>query len=398
MENRSVESTAVFHQEATGSRRLMIALYILAGGLFWTAQNLYVPTLPTYVLGKSSSLTQVGIVLSMQGLWRGIAALPLGIAGGWLGRGKPLIVIGLGMAGAGAWAMRAASSVTGLALGRAMTGAGAGTWVLLVVASSSLFPPQEAVRASAMISFAGSAGSMVATAVTGSLNDLGGYSLAFLLAAVTAAIAILIVLPLREERRPRQRPSFGSISGLIGRRQVLLAALLSGLAMYVSHACRMAFVPILAKELGASDVALSVFSSLTLAVMMVSNLLVTVIVKRMGARRLLMLGYIFLAMGALASALAPSVPVIYVAGIFLGLGTGFTFSVLIGINMQQVKGSERSMAVGLNQTLSALGIFAGPSVSGVLADWLGLRPMFGITAAMCLVLGLLGASRLAGKR
>ena len=398
MGNVSAETAIPLDQAGNRSRRLMIALYILAGCLFWMAQNLYVPTLPTYVQSKSTGLAQVGIVLAMQGLWRGITSLPFGIAGDWLGRGKPLIVIGLVVAGAGAWLMSVAGGLIGLAAGRAMTGTAAGTWVLMVVAFSSLFPPREAVRASAMISFAGSAGSMLSSAITGSLNDLGGYSLAFQLGAATAAVSILIVLPLREKRRPRQYPSFESIGGLVTRRQVLLAALLSAFSMYVSHGTRMAFVPVLAKELGASDVTLSMLASLSLAVMVVGNLLVTALVKRTGARRLVLIGFLSLALGTAGTALAPSVAVIYATVIFLGLGTGFTFSVLVGINMQQVDSSQRSMAVGLNQALTALGMFAGPWVSGMLADWLGLRPMFGITAAMCLLLGVTGTRRLVEQK
>ena len=41
VEKREAESTREFHQAGIGGRRLMIALYILAGGLFWTAQLLY---------------------------------------------------------------------------------------------------------------------------------------------------------------------------------------------------------------------------------------------------------------------------------------------------------------------------------------------------------------------
>ena len=394
MEDCSTQSPEAFCQAGTSKRRLMIGLYLAAGFLFWATANVYVPTLPTYVLTKSSSLAQVGIVLAMFGLWRGIIALPAGLAGNWLGWGKPFIVLGLAVGGAGAWLMGSANGVTGLALGRAMTGIATGGWVLIMTAFSGLFSPREVVRATVMITLAGSLGSMVGTALTGFLNGLGGYSLAFFTAAASAAVAILIVLPLWEVRRPRLRPSLTGIGDVITSRQVLLPGLVNSVAMYVSHSTRLAFVPVLAKELGASDVVLSVLASMSLGTMVIGNLIVTALVKHIAPRRVAQFGIILLALGAGGTALARTVSMIYVTLVFIGLGTSFTFPVLVGMTMRQAENERRGIAVGLNQALTALGMFGGPWVSGMLADWLGMRPMFGVTAAMCLCLGLLGASRL----
>jgi MFS family permease len=44
--------------------------------------------------------------------------------------------------------------------------------------------------------------------------------------------------------------------------------------------------------------------------------------------------------------------------------------------------------MGLHQAVYASGMFAGPWLSGILADAVGLRPMLGITAAGRLALGL----------
>jgi DHA1 family multidrug resistance protein-like MFS transporter len=189
------------------SRRLMIALYAAAAFLYWVALYLYVPTLPTYAQSKSDSLALVGMVLSQYGLWQAIIRLPLGIVSDWLGWRRPFIVAGFVLVGLGALIMGLASGANGLIVGRAITGLAAGTWVPLVVMFSSLFPPHEAVRASALLTFVGSVGRVLATGVTGSLNELGGYSLAFFLAAGAAVLAILVLLPARELRRPSRQPS-----------------------------------------------------------------------------------------------------------------------------------------------------------------------------------------------
>ena len=44
--------------------------------------------------------------------------------------------------------------------------------------------------------------------------------------------------------------------------------------------------------------------------------------------------------------------------------------------------------MGLHQAVYAVGMFGGPAVSGRLADAVGIRPMFGVTAFVCLALAL----------
>jgi hypothetical protein len=57
------------------SRRPTIGLYSASVFLFWMAQYIYLPTLPTYVQSKANDLAVVGVVLSMFGLWQAIIRL-----------------------------------------------------------------------------------------------------------------------------------------------------------------------------------------------------------------------------------------------------------------------------------------------------------------------------------
>jgi MFS family permease len=366
----------------------MIALCAIAVFLYWMALYLYVPTLPTYIQSKSDNLALVGVVLSMYGLWQAIIRLPLGIAADWLGQRKPFIIVGFALAGLGAWTMGEADSVNGLIIGRAITGLAAGTWVPLVVVFSSLFPPHEALRATAMLTFVGSVGRVLATGVTGSLNELGGYPLAFFLAAGAAALAVLIVLPTREGRRPPQQPSVGAIGSLIARPDVLLPSLLAAVSQYANWTATFGFMPILARQLGATDVTQSMLMSMHIGVSTLGNLMATAIVRRVGARRLVYLGFVLLCAGIGGAALAPSLPLIFVSQFCIGLGQGIGYPVLMGLSIQQVADAERTTAMGLHQAVYAIGMFGGPWLSGLLADAMGIRPTFGVTAFFCLVLGL----------
>ena len=69
---------------------------------------------------------------------------------------------------------------------------------------------------------------------------------------------------------------------------------------------------------------------------------------------------------------------------------GISYPVLMGTSIRFVSDAERTTAMGLHQSVYAIGMFAGPALSGIIADAIGIQPMLGITAFACLVLGLSG--------
>ena len=376
----------------------MIGLYAAAVFFYWMSLYLYVPTLPTYAESKTDSLALVGFVIAQYGIWQAFIRFPLGIASDWVGRRKPFIIGGFALAGMGALIMGTANGIDGLAIGRAISGLAAGTWVVLVVGFSSLFPPREAVRASALLTFIGSAGRMLATGVTGWLNGLGGYSLAFFVAAGAAALAILITLLTQKQRRPPKPPSLKGIIRLSLRRDVLLPALIAAASQYANWATTFSFTPILAKGLGATDVALSLLTSANIGVVIAGNLAAATISRRIGARWMAVIAFALMAVGITGITLAPALPLLFLAQFCIGLAQGSSYPVLMGLSIQSVDEEQRATAMGLHQAVYAIGMFTGPWLSGLLADEVGIHPMYRMTAAGCLVVGLLAAWLLAAKQ
>ena len=319
---------------------------------------------------------------------------PLGVLSDWLGKRKVFIFLGFLLAGLGAWLMGSAGLIQGVLVGRAVTGLAAASWVVMVVAFSSLFPASEAVRAAALLSLVNSASRMLATGATGSLNDLGGYGLAFWLAAGAAFLALLVYLPVKEEPLERRKPTFKGTGKLVTRRDVLLPSLLNALAQYAAWATTFGFLPILAKQFGATNITQSVLVSMNLAVGIAGNLLTSALVRRFGSSRLLYVGFLATALGTGALWFANSLAWVFAAQFMVGLGASITYPVLLGMSIEHVEGAQRSTAMGLHQAVYAIGMFGGPWLSGVLADWMGLQPMFGVTAGVILALGLWGTSGL----
>jgi MFS family permease len=81
--------------------------------------------------------------------------------------------------------------------------------------------------------------------------------------------------------------------------------------------------------------------------------------------------------------------VVIIAQIILGLGAGISYPLCMGMSIQKVGETERATAMGLHQAVYAIGMFAGPWLSGILAKAFGsLQPMFWVTAVACLIMSL----------
>jgi MFS transporter, DHA1 family, multidrug resistance protein len=366
-------------------------VYIVIIFLYWSSLYFYMPTLPVYTEKITGSLAMVGTVLAMYGLWQAVLRLPLGIAADWLGKRKPFILSGFVLSAAGAIIMANAVTAEGMILGRAVTGLAAASWVPLVVVYTGLFPASEAVRAAAMLSLVLYASRMFATAINGSLNSLGGYSLAFYVSAGAAVFATLVLLLVREPARAVNKPTLGSIGRLITRRDVLLPSVLSAVTQYATWATVFGFVPLLARQMGASDFLLGIMVSMNIGVAALGNTLLASSIRRVGKSTLLYSSFFLLAAGVMAAALGQSLILIVLAQFAIGFSTGMNYPILMGMSIEQINESQRATAMGVYQSVYAVGMFTGPWLSGLLADAFGIQEMFFWTAILIAVLGLFGA-------
>jgi MFS family permease len=369
--------------------RRNIFAYFSASLLYWAAQYIYVPTLPAYVRMRVGSLTEVGVVLSMYGLWSAILRIPTGIAADATGRPKTTLVAGFSLAAAGALVMGLGGSAGPLILGRALAGASTATWVPVMVIFAGFFPPERTVFATSLLAISSSLGQVIATGSTGFLNELGDYRLAFLVGAALAVAATIIIASVR---LPRVGVPVGaravnarSIMTIFTRPDVLLPSFASAVCQFGVWAVVFAFMPLLAHQLGAGVIAVSLLMTTNLVANTAANFFSTVAVTKKNRSPLLYGSFALFAAGAVLAAVDRSIPLLFIATALIGVANGIFYPILLGLSIEKVDLPHRSTAMGIHQAVYALGMFAGPWIGGVLADALGIRAMFGIMAGFCLV-------------
>ena len=373
------------------TKKRHLILFTCAVFLFWFSQYVFVPTLPEYLRGKVNSFSVVGAVLAMYGLWQVVVRLPLGILIDAVGRQKLFILGGFFVCAAGSLLLGTTDTTVGLYLGRSLTGLAMGIWVPLVVVFSSFFPAEQSIRATAVLALVSAAARITATALNGYLNEWGGYILAFLVAVAAAALAAVFVLPVPLNSQPAGAPKLRPLRRLFLRRNVLLPSLLAAVNQYVVFGVSLGFMPVLAKQLGAGDVTIGLLASVNLLLFLLGNLSATSSGSRLRSESMLLGTYVLFALAIAAAALAKNIPLLFLIQGLLGIAHGIGYPVLMGLSIRDVPANQRTAAMGLHQSVYAAGIFIGPWASGVLADAIGIRPMFAVNAVLCLALGLAGA-------
>lgn len=369
-------------------RAVLIPALLVVVFLYWTALYLYVPTLPLYIQSKTPDLALVGTALGMYGLWQLISRLPLGIAVDWAGRRKPFIIAWLLLCALGDWMLGSAPDIASATAGRAVIGIAAGCWVPLVVIFSSQFEKGEIIRATAILSMVGCFARMVATSANGWLNHLGGYPLAFEAAAAAALLSAAVMLLLPDPPQPSKKPSLTRLRALSLRRDVMLPSLVQALIHLGDFAATFTFIPILARQKGANDVAISLLLSLDLAFGLLGNMVSPILARQIGRQRVALLSVVLLGLGIGGAALAPGLTAVFAFQLVIGIGFGVGYPLLMGMSIDRVDEAERTTAMGLHQSVYSIGMFAGPWLSGLLAREFGIPLMFAAVAALLLGLGL----------
>src|SRR2546421_10069769 len=87
-------------------------------------------------------------------------------------------------------------------------------------------------------------------------------------------------------------------------------------------------------------------------------------------------GLVIFLLGSIFSGAAPSLTILIIARLFQGLGGAFIFSVNTAMITSGFPASERGRALGLNAVVVALGVTAGPTIGGLITQYLTWRWIF----------------------
>ena len=109
-----------------------------------------------------------------------------------------------------------------------------------------------------------------------------------------------------------------------------------------------------------------------------------------GRRPIFLSGLVIFVLGSALCGMAPSLWLLILARLFQGLGGALIFSVNIAMITSTFPSSERGLALGLNAVIVSLGVAAGPTIGGIITQYLSWRWIFYVNVPICILVLIAG--------
>ena len=356
--------------------------FCLAFFCFWASLYIYMPTFPVYAEGLGASLTMVGLIIASYGFVQFALRIPIGYLSDKRGSRLPFILIGLLANLVGAVGMALFPTPFLLIVWRGFHGIGAASFVTSAVYFAGFFQPDQTTRATGLLVFMTALSQVVISMAGGILAEQFGVPFTFWSAAVIAAVGFAAMLLAGERAAPVRRPmTIRRFRGVLGIRSLITSSGIGALSQFVTFGLNISFIPIFAHTLGATKTDLGTLTTISYVTYGLAALLSAVGGRRFGERAFVIAGSLFTTVTILVLPAIDTVPVLLLLLTINSFARGMVFPVLMGISIREVPEYERASAMGVFQSVYAIGMFAGPAVAGVVADAIGITGLFLFIAA-----------------
>lgn len=391
----------------TLDQRINLSVLFAAGLLFWAGLASMLPTLPLYISDLGGSSKQVGTVMAC-------FAIGLICSRAWLSqmaddRGRKVVLMigmsAIAIAPIGYWLF---ASMPMLMLFRAFHGisiaAFATAYSALVV---DICPPQNRGELIGYMSLVNPLGLALGPALGGFLQDAGGYTPTFLMAASLGALGLVCTARVQEsdtytdaykeslaQTQSKNDPASKKFWSLLTTPRIRIPAfvlLMVGLAFGTIST----FVPLFIKETGANLNIGLFYTSAAIASFSV-RILTGRASDRYGRGLFISISLVFYSLAMIMLWQSNSTVTFLLSGLLQGTGAGMLIPMIAALMADRSHPDERGRMFGLCMTGFDLGIAAAGPILGIVADLVGYRDIFAITAVLVLV-GLLAFLTLSSK-
>jgi len=401
----------------TLDQRINLLVLFTAGLLFWAGLASMLPTLPLYISDLGGSSKQIGIVM---------ACFAIGLLGSkaWLSsmadeRGRKVVLMigmsAIALAPIGYWLF---ASVPMLMIFRALHGisiaAFATAYSALVV---DICPPQNRGELIGYMSLVNPLGLALGPALGGFLQSAGGYTPAFFMATSLGAVGLVCTARVKESHTYQEtlalqpqgntdspqasyshgvakRPQSKKFWSLLLTPRIRIPAfvlLMVGLAFGTIST----FVPLFIKETGV-NLNIGLFYTAAAIASFSVRLITGRASDHYGRGVFITFSLIFYGMAMVTLWQSHTPATFLLAGVLQGTGAGMLIPMIAALMADRSYPDERGRIFGLCMTGFDLGIAGGGPLLGSVADIVGYRDIFVITAVLIFI-GLLAFLTLSSK-
>jgi MFS family permease len=371
--------------------RLLLPVY-LPSLLVSSSQTALLILLPLYVVDLGMGAALAALIVGVRGVGLFLFDIPAGILAGRFGD-RFVLLIGLSLILAGTLLLALTANPWVLGLGALLSGAGFSAWMLgrqSYIADTC--EGDEIGRAIAVMAGLHRVGIFIGPALGGWLAAATSYPLSFLVGAVIAAVATIVVWAFCRAAhgdRAARRISLAPTLELARKHaRVFLTAGGSALSLQLMRATRTLLVPLFGIQIGLNEASIGLIYSLSAGIDMCLFYPIGWIVDRRGRKwsavPSLMLFALSLLALPLASGFGSLLFIACVLGLANGLGTGIVM--ILGADLSR-RSEERSQFLGVWRLIGDVGMSGAPLLTAFLVGIASL----GAASVVAAGIGIVGA-------
>ena len=377
-------------EQMSNTARLLLVI-----GLFWFTQYVYVPYTTPYLLAQKVSADFVGLVVGFYGAVPFFTRIFVGVFSDRIGKFKPMILLGCATAALASVIRLYRPDGIGFLIANIISGFSSSMWMCFILFHTKTLTQENLQRGMGHVMASCNGGILCGFLASATLYQHFGMMLMCALSVTAGTIALMLALTLREPHEQRFNPPrikellvvarnkrlwFFAVIGLIQQ------GILMGTAMSFSNAVATGLgampwqIGLMTMTMTGSYVASCYISSTTLAI-------------RIGPGILMTLTQIFMALYCVLMVSLDNIYLLIPIQILMGSTGGLVFSWCSAEALSQIESYRRSTALGIFQSVFAIGMTGVPIIAGYLFNHTGtLNAAFYFQAA----LALLGALATAG--
>lgn len=338
--------------------------------LFFISITSFDPFVSSYASELGIPPVMIGSIVGITGLASMFMRLPLGVLSDILLKRKLFIQIGLAITML-SWSIAYLNpNEYTLFIGKLSNGLTGSTWVIYTVMFAGYFKSGQSAKAVAMISVASPLGSFLGSTIGGLVINQYDYAASFLVAVLSALLALLLTFFIREVSVSSESPKYHKsiFTKQISDKSLWLISILGIITQMVMYGTRDSFTPLLAQNLGATPIVISWLSNAHLILFGVATALCPLFYKHLGLKNTGVLGFIIQGFMIMLFPFSPNLPVMFLLQAVAGIAYGLNFTFLMSIILENTNQQEKTTRMGFFQSFYSIGVFGGPLLMGFLIE------------------------------
>ena len=344
------------------------ARLLLVIGLFWFTQYVYVPYTTPFLLAQKVSADFVGLVVGFYGAIPFFTRLFVGIFSDKIGYYKPMIIVGCASAAVASLIRLYLPTGMGFLIANIISGFSSSMWMCFILFHTKTLTKENLQKGMGYVLAACNGGILLGFFASATLYEHFGMFLMCLLSVSGGTISTIISLSLKEPPNKNiNPPKVSKLLRVAYNKRLWFFSVIGMIQQGILMGTAMSFSNEVAHSLGASAWQIGIMTMTMTASYTASNLLSsTHTAIKIGPGILMTLSQICMALYCVLMVTVDSVYALIPIQILLGTTGGFVFSWCSAEALSQIESYRRSTALGIFQSMFAIGMTAVPIVAGYL--------------------------------